>query len=103
MKPNTEYDLEYYLKTERLESAETPVVVIVNATDESWLAGSPAAPSGSNNWQRISLSFKTGAKTEAVKVKMPNFDLDCLIVADGARPVAHVLHTAIYRLRHLAA
>jgi Flp pilus assembly protein TadD len=68
--PNTEYELECYLKTERLESAETPVVVIANAADESWLAGSPAAPSGNNNWQRISLSFKTGAKTEAVKVKM---------------------------------
>jgi tetratricopeptide (TPR) repeat protein len=70
VKPNTEYDLECYLKTERLESAETPVVVIANAADESWLAGSAAAPSGNNNWQRISLSFKTGAKTEAVKVKM---------------------------------
>jgi len=70
VKPDTEYDLECYLKTERLESAETPVVVIVSAADESWLAGSPAAPSGNNNWQRISLSFKTGAKTEAVKVKM---------------------------------
>jgi tetratricopeptide (TPR) repeat protein len=70
VKPNTEYDLECYLKTERLESAETPVVVIANAADESWLAGSPAAPSGNNNWQRISLSFKTTAKTEAVKVKM---------------------------------
>mgnify|MGYP000214461669 CR=1 FL=1 len=29
-------------------------------------------------------------------------DLDCLLLA-GDRPVAHVLHTAIYRLRHLAA
>lgn len=29
-------------------------------------------------------------------------DLDCLLLADG-RPVAHVLHTAIYKLRHLAA
>jgi hypothetical protein len=70
VKPNTEYDFECYLKTERLESAETPVVVIANAADESQLAGSPTAPSGNNNWQRISLSFKTGAKTEAVKVKM---------------------------------
>lgn len=70
VKPNSEYVLECYLKTERLESAETPVVVIVNAADESWLVGSPAAPSGNNNWQRISLSFKTGVKTEAVKVKM---------------------------------
>ena len=30
-------------------------------------------------------------------------DLDCLVVANGARVVAHVLHTAIYQLRHLAA
>jgi acyl dehydratase len=26
-------------------------------------------------------------------------DLDALVIANGARPVAHVLHTAIYRLR----
>ncbi len=30
-------------------------------------------------------------------------DLDCLVVANGTRVVAHVLHTAIYQLRHLAA
>ena len=28
-------------------------------------------------------------------------DLDCVLTADG-RPIAHVLHTAIYKLRHLA-
>jgi hypothetical protein len=28
-------------------------------------------------------------------------DLDCLLLA-GERPVAHVAHTAIYKLRHLA-
>ncbi len=26
-------------------------------------------------------------------------DLDCLVIANAARPVAHVLHTAIYKLR----
>jgi Flp pilus assembly protein TadD len=70
VKPNTEYDLECYLKTERLESAETPLVAIFNAADESSLAASSAAPSGNTNWQRIPLSFKTDAKTEAVRVKM---------------------------------
>jgi acyl dehydratase len=29
-------------------------------------------------------------------------DLDVLIIASGARPVAHIVHTAIYRLRQLA-
>lgn len=30
-------------------------------------------------------------------------DLDVLIIANGAKPIAHVLHTAAYRLRHLSA
>ena len=69
VKPNTEYDFECYLKTDRLESAETPIILIVNAGDEAILTSAPA-PSGSNNWQRVALSFKSGEKTEAVKVKM---------------------------------
>ena len=67
---NTEYDFECYLKTEKLESAETPVILIVNAGDDKALTGSTPAPSGNSDWQRIFLSFKTGEKTEAVKVKM---------------------------------
>lgn len=70
VKPNTEYDFECYLKTEKLESAETPVVQIVKANDDALLASSQPAASGNSDWQRISLSFKTGDKTEAVKVKM---------------------------------
>ncbi len=70
VQPNTEYDFECHVRTERLESAETPVVIIANPADESWLTASAPAPSGSNNWQRIALSFKTGDKAEAIKVKM---------------------------------
>jgi tetratricopeptide (TPR) repeat protein len=70
VKPNTEYDFECYSKTEKLESAETPVIAVVNASDDSVLAVSSPAPSGSSDWQRIPLSFKTGEKTEAVKVKI---------------------------------
>lgn len=70
VKPDTEYDFECYVKTDKLEGAETPLVVVANAADDSWVGSSPTAPNGNNNWQRISFSFKTGAKTEAVKVKM---------------------------------
>ena len=70
VKPNAEYDFECYVRTERLESAETPVILVVNAGDDAFLAGSGAVPSGNSNWQRISLPFKTGEKAEAVKVKM---------------------------------
>ena len=30
-------------------------------------------------------------------------DMDCVVIANGARVVARVLHTAVYQLRHLAA
>jgi Flp pilus assembly protein TadD len=69
VKPDTDYDLECYLKTERLESAETPQIVIVNAIDDVPLTGA-AAPSGTNDWQRVALSFKTGPKIEAIRLKL---------------------------------
>jgi Flp pilus assembly protein TadD len=68
--PNTDYAFECYLKTDRLESAETPRVGITNAADDSWLAQSQSAPSGTTDWQRISLAFKTGANIEAIRVKI---------------------------------
>jgi carbohydrate binding protein with CBM4/9 domain/tetratricopeptide repeat protein len=70
VQPNTQYDFEYYLKTDKLVSAATPVVVIADATDETTLASSAAAPNGDNDWQRISLSFRTGAKSEALRLKI---------------------------------
>ncbi|MGI8837282.1 MAG: tetratricopeptide repeat protein [Pyrinomonadaceae bacterium] len=67
---DTQYDFECYMQTERLESASTPLVAITDAADETTIAASGAAPSGNNNWQRIALSFKTGAKVEAVRIRI---------------------------------
>lgn len=69
VKPDTQYEFECYVKTEKLESAETPAILIANANDGATLV-SAAAPTGSNGWQKVSLSFKTGAKVEAIFVKM---------------------------------
>jgi tetratricopeptide (TPR) repeat protein len=69
--PNTQYDFECYLQTEKLESAFTPVLTITDAANETVvLANSGAAPSGNNSWQRVALSFKTAAKTEAIKISI---------------------------------
>lgn len=70
VRPNTQYELEYYIKTDKLVSAATPIVVVVNGADETTLASSAPAPNGDNDWQRLSLSFLTGAKTEAVRLKI---------------------------------
>jgi Flp pilus assembly protein TadD len=70
VQPNTHYDFEFYIKTERLESASTPVVAITVPNSGAVLAASEAAPTGSNNWQRIPISFQTDAVTEAVRIRI---------------------------------
>jgi hypothetical protein len=68
VQPDKEYELECYFKTQKLESAGTPVLAVTDASDGSSLATSEAAPAGSNDWQRISLTFKTSPKAEAILV-----------------------------------
>ena len=70
VEPNTQYDLEYFLKTSRLESAGTPMIAIMDAADGATLLNSPAAPAGNNDWQRVSVAFKTGAKAEAILIRI---------------------------------
>jgi tetratricopeptide (TPR) repeat protein len=65
-----QYDLEGFLKTSQLESAGTPVVEIVDAADGTVLGTSPSAPAGDNDWQPITITFKTGAKTEAIGIRI---------------------------------
>jgi hypothetical protein len=66
----TEYDFECFVKTEKLQGADAPVIVILNAADNSVLAMSSQAVQGSSDWTRVSLSFKTGEKSEAVRIHL---------------------------------
>ena len=68
--PNTAYVLDGYAKTEQLISASTPAILIEDAADGAHLAGSGKLPAGDNDWSQISLSFKTRAKTEAIRLKI---------------------------------
>jgi hypothetical protein len=70
VEPNTEYEFEGYVSTEDLESGSTPRIDIVDPTDEKTIVASQPAPRGTNNWNRISVTFKTAEKTEAVILKV---------------------------------
>ncbi len=89
VQPNTQYDFECYVKTEKLVSAATPVVVIAQAPAETSLAASEAAPTGNNDWQRITLSFKTGAKSEAIRIRIRRSSC-------GESPVCPIFGTVWY-------
>jgi tetratricopeptide (TPR) repeat protein len=67
---NTQYDLECYAKTDQLIGASTPVIMIEDAGDGAQLAASAKLATGNNDWSQVSLPFKTGAKTEAVRLKL---------------------------------
>ncbi len=70
VRPDTQYDFECFAKTEQLVSASTPSIVIEDAADGTQLAASEKLPTGNNDWSLIALSFKSGPKTEAVRLKI---------------------------------
>ena len=67
---NTEYDFEFYVATEKIETGSPPLVQLVDPTTSGVLASSPAAANGTSDWTRVGLSFKTGDKTEAVMIRV---------------------------------
>jgi len=59
VQPNTQYRLEYFVKTEKVNSASPPVLVVLDSSDGNPLAISEAAPTGTTGWKKITLDFKT--------------------------------------------
>ena len=67
---NTEYEFECYLTTDKLETGSAPSIQILDAASQAVLATSDQAPNGTNPWSRVSLTFKTSDKTQAVLLKI---------------------------------
>jgi Tetratricopeptide repeat len=91
IQPQTTYDLEFYVSTDKLTTAGAPQIDIVDPTDTRVLISSAMAPVGTNGWNRVSVSFKTGEKTEAVIIKIVRFP--CV---DKETPVCPIFGTVWY-------
>jgi tetratricopeptide (TPR) repeat protein len=59
VQPNTQYHLECYARTEKLSSATTPVIAIIDSADSTMLGSSAPLPTGTNDWQKFTIDFKT--------------------------------------------
>ena len=68
VEPNTQYRIQFYQRTADLKSGSTPVANVTDAVDGATLAFSPPAPSGTTDWQLITLDFKTKPRTEAITI-----------------------------------
>lgn len=71
VEPSTRYRLTYFVRTDELKSAATLFVSVSDAASEANVLGQSApAPTGTNDWQQAAFEFMTGAKTEAVVVRL---------------------------------
>lgn len=70
VQPNTDYDFECYVATDKLETGSAPQVQVLDANTGVVLFDSSMAPGGTNDWTRVNASFKTSDKTEAIAVKI---------------------------------
>jgi tetratricopeptide (TPR) repeat protein len=67
--PNTAYRLKFWVRTENLKSAGTPLIEIINANDDKLLARSLSYPTGSNDWQELTVDFTTPVDCVGVTVR----------------------------------
>jgi len=70
VEPDTQYHLECWARTNDLITGRAPLITILSATDNTTLASSPPLPTGTNDWQRIAVDFKTKPKGDGVIVKL---------------------------------
>ena len=68
--PGTQYNLDCFIKTHQMASAGSPEVEVLDAADGALLGASQPAPPENNDWQPITIDFKTGPKTEAILIRI---------------------------------
>ena len=67
---DTEYELEYAVKTQKLESADLLSVAVFDEVEGNLLAQSEETPGGTSDWKLMKVSFKTGPKTQAITMRL---------------------------------
>ena len=68
--PDTAYELEFAVKTQKLESADLLSVAIFDEVEGKLLAQSEETTGGTNDWKIVTVQFKTGPKTQAIKMRL---------------------------------
>lgn len=67
--PGKKYRLSFWVKTENLKSAGTPLLEIVNTGDDKIITASKPFPTGTSDWQEIRLDFMMPENAESVSLR----------------------------------
>lgn len=68
VEPGAHYRFEYYVRTENLLSASTPALVVSDAVDGVTLAASASLPTGTNDWQKMSVDFTANQTHDGITI-----------------------------------
>jgi tetratricopeptide (TPR) repeat protein len=64
--PEKKYQVECFVKTDKLVSPDGPQVAVLRADDKTVIAASPVVANGTQDWQALKFEFVAPAKAEAV-------------------------------------
>jgi tetratricopeptide (TPR) repeat protein len=67
VEPDTQYKIEFYARTEGLISASRPLLAVKDLGGGTIATSSPP-PSGTNDWQLVTLTFKTKPREEGILI-----------------------------------
>ena len=70
VQPAARYRLSFWVRTENLKSAGTPLMEVVNANDDRIITVSKAFSSETNDWQQIQVEFTTPANAEGITLRL---------------------------------
>jgi tetratricopeptide (TPR) repeat protein len=90
VEPETQYRIQFYQRTEGLITASTPAVVISDSVDKTQLVSSPPTPTGTNDWQMVTLDFKTKPKHEGISLGLVR------PACEGNQPICPIFGTIWY-------
>ena len=69
VEPGKRYSLRFWVRTENLRSAGTPMIEIINANDDRSIARSPALATGTNDWQEMSIDFAAPPGCSGISIR----------------------------------
>lgn len=69
VQPRQRYRLSFWVRTENLRSGGPPLLEIANANDDKVLGSSPAFPSGTSDWQQMSVDFTAPENCEGITIR----------------------------------
>lgn len=69
VQPGKNYRLKFWLRTENLRSAGAPQLQILNANDDKLITNSAAYPTGTNDWQEITVEFTAPENCNGVNIR----------------------------------